>query len=44
MAVKGQNEEYILEAGDMIYINPGEERSVQVLNNKPATILVIMAK
>jgi quercetin dioxygenase-like cupin family protein len=44
MAVKGQNEEHILEAGDMLYINPGEERSVSVLNNKPATMLVIMCK
>ncbi len=44
MAVKGQNEEHILEPGDMLYIPAGEERSVQVLTNKPATILVIMSK
>jgi quercetin dioxygenase-like cupin family protein len=44
MSVKGLNEEYILEAGDMIYINPGEDRAVSILNNKPATMLVIMCK
>jgi len=44
MAVKGQNEEHILEAGDMLYIGPGEERAVSVLNNKPATMLVIISK
>ncbi|GEM_PF-469831 len=44
MAVKGQSEEYILEAGDMLYIGPGEERAVSVLGNEPATMLVIISK
>jgi quercetin dioxygenase-like cupin family protein len=44
MAVKGKNEEHILEPGDMCYIGAGEERAVQILGNKPATMLVIMPK
>ncbi len=44
ITVKGKTEEYHLEPGDMIYIANGEERSFQVSNTKPATILVIMAK
>jgi quercetin dioxygenase-like cupin family protein len=44
ITVKGKNEEYHLEPGDMIYIAAGEERSFQVSNTKPATILVIIAK
>jgi quercetin dioxygenase-like cupin family protein len=44
VTVKGKAEEYQLEAGDMIYIGPNEERSFQVSNTKPATILVIMSK
>jgi quercetin dioxygenase-like cupin family protein len=44
ITVKGRNEEYQLEPGDMIYIAPGEDRSFQVSNTKPATILVIMSK
>ncbi len=44
ITVKGKSEEYQLDAGDMIYIGPGEERSFAVSNTKPATILVIMSK
>ena len=42
MLVKGENEEHILESGDLIYIAAGEEREIQVLGTEPATILVIM--
>jgi quercetin dioxygenase-like cupin family protein len=44
ITVKGQSEEHHLEQGDMIYIAAGEDRSFQVSNTKPATILVIIAK
>jgi quercetin dioxygenase-like cupin family protein len=45
ISVKGKGpEEYKLEPGDMIYIGPNEDRSFQVPNTKPATILVIMTK
>jgi glyoxylate utilization-related uncharacterized protein len=44
LLVKGENEEHSLEPGDIIYIASGEKRSVQVKNNKPATILVIIVK
>jgi quercetin dioxygenase-like cupin family protein len=44
ITVKGQNEEHHLDQGDMIYIAAGEERSFQVSNTKPATILVIIDK
>ena len=41
--LKGQKaDEYYLEPGDMIYINPGEERSVEVIGTEPATILVFI--
>ena len=43
MKVTGKNEEHLLEPGDMIYIAPGEERAVEVIGNKPATTLVIVA-
>ena len=43
MKVTGKNEEHLLEPGDMIYIAPSEERAVQVIGNKPATTLVIVA-
>lgn len=44
IVVKGKTEEHHLEPGDMIYIAAGEERSFQVSNTKPATILVIINK
>jgi quercetin dioxygenase-like cupin family protein len=44
ITVKGKNEEYNLEEGDLIYIAPNEERSFQVANTQTATILVIMSK
>jgi quercetin dioxygenase-like cupin family protein len=45
IAVKNKNnEEFVLNAGDMIYIAANEERSFQVPNTKPATILTIISK
>jgi quercetin dioxygenase-like cupin family protein len=45
VTVKGKNnEEYLVEQGDLIYIAAGEERSFQVSNTKTATLLVIMSK
>ena len=43
LLLKGQKkDEYYLEPGDMIYIAPGEERSVDVIGTEPATILVFI--
>jgi quercetin dioxygenase-like cupin family protein len=44
ISVKGKDHEFNLEQGDMIYINPNEDRSFEVSNTKPATILVIMVE
>lgn len=44
ITIKGKKEEYRLEAGDMIYMAPGEDRSIQVNGDEPATILVAVAK
>jgi quercetin dioxygenase-like cupin family protein len=44
MAVKSQTEELIMAPGDMVYIGPNEERSVRILNNETATMMVIMSK
>ena len=41
ITVKGSNgEEYVVNAGDMVYIAPNEEREVTVNNNEPAEVLV----
>lgn len=42
ITVRGKNEEHFLEAGDMIYIAPGEERSIETNGVQPATTLVIV--
>jgi len=42
--IKGKGEEHLLEAGDLIYIAPDEERDIQVHGTEPATILVAMTK
>ena len=43
LMLKGKNnDEYYLEPGDMIYIGPDEERSVEVIGTEPATILVFI--
>jgi quercetin dioxygenase-like cupin family protein len=45
MAVKDKNEEeFIMQPGDMVYIAPDEERSVRILGPEIATILVIMSR
>ena len=42
MVVKEKAEEYVLEAGDLIYIAAGEDREIQVPGPEPVTILVII--
>ena len=42
LLVKGKEEEYLLEPGDLIYIAPGEERAVEVTGTEPSTVLVII--
>jgi len=45
IVLKGKNNDvYQLNPGDMICIAPGEERSVEVVGNEPATMLVIIVK
>jgi glyoxylate utilization-related uncharacterized protein len=44
LIVKGPNEEHHLSPGDMIYIAPGEDRAIEVENNRPATTLVVIGK
>ncbi len=40
----GKTEEHILEARQMIYIAPGEERGFKVLGTEPASILVVLTE
>jgi|AMWB02.1.fsa_nt_gi quercetin dioxygenase-like cupin family protein len=43
ITVKGKNnEEHVLNAGDMIYIAPGEERDMVINGGKPAEVLVLI--
>jgi len=43
ITVKGSSgEEYVVNAGDMVYIAPNEEREVTVNNNEPAEVLVVV--
>lgn len=44
ITVRGREEEYVLEPGDLIYIPPGEEREITINNNQPASILVVVAE
>lgn len=39
-----QGDEYIVEPGDVLYIPPGEERSIEAIGTEPGTILVIIVK
>lgn len=42
LMVRGkEGEQYLLEPGDLLYIGPGEDRSIEVVGNEPATALVI---
>jgi quercetin dioxygenase-like cupin family protein len=36
--------EYIVAPGDLLYMPPGEERSIGVCGNEPATMLVVTVK
>lgn len=42
MKLTGDGKEHILEAGDMIYIAPGEEREITILGSKPVESLVVI--
>jgi quercetin dioxygenase-like cupin family protein len=43
ITIKGSSgEEYVVNAGDMVYIGPGEEREMTVNNNEPAEVLVVV--
>lgn len=43
--VRGKKgDEYLLEPGDVLYIPPGEERSIEAVGTEPATILVVIVK
>ena len=43
--VKGKKgDEYVVGPGDMLFIPPGEERSIEVVGAEPATMLVIIVK
>jgi len=45
LMVKGKGrDEYLLEAGDVLYLPPGEERSIETFGNSPATMLVVIVK
>jgi quercetin dioxygenase-like cupin family protein len=37
-----KGEDYVVSAGDVIYIGPGEEREMKVIGTEPSTILVIV--
>jgi quercetin dioxygenase-like cupin family protein len=37
-----KGEDYVVSAGDVIYIGPGEEREMKVMGTEPSTILVIV--
>lgn len=42
ITIKGKDEEYVVNAGDMVYIAPDEEREMTVNNNEPAEVLVVV--
>ncbi len=42
ITVRGPDEEHVLNAGDLIYIAPGEERDMAINNGKPAEVLVFI--
>jgi quercetin dioxygenase-like cupin family protein len=43
--VKGKKgDEYVVEAGDVLYIPPGEERSIETVGTDPASMLVVIVK
>jgi quercetin dioxygenase-like cupin family protein len=45
LIVRGKNgDEYVVEPGDVLYISPGEERSIEAVGTEPATMLVVIVK
>ncbi len=45
LMIKGKDgEEYLIEEGDVLYIPPGEERSIATVGTYPATMLVVIVK
>ena len=42
ITVNGRHESHILNAGDLIYIAPGEERDMEINDGKPAEVLVFI--
>lgn len=42
ITVNGPDEKHVLNAGDMIYIAPGEERDMVINDGKPAEVLVFI--
>ncbi len=42
MKLTGDGKEHVLEAGDMIYIAPGEEREITLVGNKAVESLVVI--
>jgi quercetin dioxygenase-like cupin family protein len=39
-----QGDEYLVEPGDVLYIPPGQERSIEAVGAEPASMLVIIVK
>ena len=37
-----QGDEYLVEPGDVLYIPPGEERSIEAMGTEPSSVLVII--
>jgi quercetin dioxygenase-like cupin family protein len=44
LKVKGNNEEHVVREGDILFIAPGEERSIEVEGTEPVTTLVVIVK
>lgn len=45
LMVRGkQGDEYLVEHGDVLYIPPDEERSIEAMGTEPASMLVIIVK
>ena len=42
ITVNGPDEKHVLNAGDLIYIAPGEERDMVINDGKPAEVLVFI--
>jgi quercetin dioxygenase-like cupin family protein len=39
-----QGDEYLVEPGDVLFIPPGEERSIEAVGTEPGSMLVIIVK